>query len=136
LWSSRWWTSAAAEVTVLAVDDDPAALELLRASLEPAGFTVLTASGGAEGVEMARLALPDLIVLDLMMPEVDGFAVVAALRDDPRTAAIPIVVLTSKTMSSEEKARLNGRISHLAGKGELNRADFLALVRGLCPAVA
>ena len=123
-------------VTLLAVDDDPMALELLRASLEPAGFTVLTAGDGAEGLEMARLAQPDLIVLDLMMPELDGFAMVEALRADARTATIPIIVLTSKTMTSDEKAVLNGRISHLARKGDFNRSEFLALVRGLCPAVA
>jgi signal transduction histidine kinase/CheY-like chemotaxis protein len=123
-------------VTLLAVDDDPMALELLRASLEPAGFTVLTAGDGAEGLEMARLAHPDLIILDLMMPELDGFAMVEALRADARTATIPIIVLTSKTMTADEKALLNGRISHLARKGDFNRTEFLALVRGLCPAVA
>jgi len=128
--------SAADTVTLLAVDDDPLALELLRASLEPAGFAVLTAGDGAEGLEMARLARPDLIILDLMMPEMDGFAMVEALRGDARTATIPIIVLTSKTMTADEKALLNGRISHLARKGDFNRTDFLALVRGLCPAVA
>jgi DNA-binding response OmpR family regulator len=128
--------SAADTVTLLAVDDDPLALELLRASLEPAGFAVLTAGDGTEGLEMARLARPDLIILDLMMPEMDGFAMVEALRTDARTATIPIIVLTSKTMTADEKALLNGRISHLARKGDFNRTDFLALVRGLCPAVA
>jgi signal transduction histidine kinase/DNA-binding response OmpR family regulator len=128
--------SGADPVTLLAVDDDPLAIELLRASLEPAGFAVLTAGGGAEGLEMARKAQPGLIILDLMMPEMDGFAVVEALRADARTATIPIIVLTSKTMTADEKALLNGRISHLARKGDFNRADFLALVRGLCPAVA
>jgi CheY-like chemotaxis protein len=128
--------SSADPVTLLAVDDDPMALELLRASLEPAGYTLLTAGNGAEGLEMARLGQPDLIILDLMMPEMDGFAVVEALRADARTATIPIIVLTSKAMTADEKTVLNGRISHLARKGEFNRTDFLALVRGLCPAVA
>jgi signal transduction histidine kinase/CheY-like chemotaxis protein len=123
-------------LTLLAVDDDPLAIELLRTSLVPAGFTVLTAGGGAEGLETARLARPDLIILDLMMPDVDGFAVVEALRDDPGTAAIPIVVLTSKSMTSDEKARLNGRISHLARKGDFDRTELLALIRTLCPAAA
>jgi CheY-like chemotaxis protein len=122
------------DVTLLAIDDDPLAIELLRASLASAGFTVLTAGGGAEGLAMARLAQPGLIILDLMMPDVDGFAVVEELREDPRTAGIPIVVLTSKSMTPEEKARLNGRISHLARKSDFNRADFLALIRRLCPA--
>jgi len=128
--------SGAESVTLLAIDDDPLAIELLRVSLEQAGFSVLTAGDGAEGLEMARLALPDLIILDLMMPDVDGFAVVEALRADLRTATIPVIVLTSKTMTLDEKARLNGRINHLARKGDFNRTDFLALIRDLCPAVA
>jgi CheY-like chemotaxis protein len=123
-------------MTLLAVDDDPLAVELLRATLEPAGVAVQTANGGAEGVAVAQIAQPDLIILDLMMPDVDGFAVVEELRSDPRTASIPIIVLTSKTMTVEEKSQLNGRISHLARKGDFNRADFLALIRGLCPAAA
>ena len=87
-------------------------------------------------MELAKIAQPDLIILDLMMPEVDGFAVVTELHADPRTASIPIIVLTSKTMSADEKAQLNGRISHLACKGDFSRADFLNLIRGLCPAAA
>jgi len=122
--------------TLLAVDDDPLATELLRATLAPAGFTVLTANGGLEGLQMAQLAQPDVVVLDLMMPDLDGFQVVEALRADARTATIPIIILTSKTMSAEEKVRLNGQITHLARKGEFNRSDFLSLIRGLCPVVA
>jgi len=122
------------DVTLLAIDDDPLAIEVLRASLASAGITILTAGGGAEGLVMARLAQPSLIILDLMMPDVDGFAVVEGLREDSRTAGIPVVVLTSKSMTAEEKARLNGRISHLARKSDFNRADFLALIRRLCPA--
>jgi DNA-binding response OmpR family regulator len=124
------------QVTLLAIDDDPLATELLRVSLAPAGFTVLTAGGGTEGLEMARLAQPELIILDLMMPDVDGFAVIEGLRADPRTATIPIVVLTSKSMTAEEKARLNGRISHLARKSDFDRAELLALIQRLCPMAA
>ena len=107
--------------------------KLMRASLEPEGYTVLTASGGAEAIDLARQAVPDLIILDLVMPEVNGFAVVEALRADRTTAEIPIVVLTSKTMTPAEKSRLNGHISHIAGKSGFDRGGFLALVRGLCP---
>src|SRR5262249_13187718 len=63
-------------LTLLVVDDDPLALELLRASLVPAGFDVLTADGGVAGLEIARRDRPDLILLDLMMPDLDGFAVI------------------------------------------------------------
>ncbi|HYU21218.1 MAG TPA: response regulator [Chloroflexota bacterium] len=114
---------------VLAVDDDPLALELLQAILQPAGYTVLTAAGGEEGVAAAQRESPDLVILDLLMPDVDGFTVVEQLRANPATAAIPIIILTSKAMSEEEKARLNGQISFLAQKGEFNRAAFVELVR-------
>ena len=120
-------------VKVLAVDDDPLAVELIEAVLQPEGYTVLRATGGEEGVRLARQESPAVIILDLLMPEVDGFTVVDRLRADPATTAIPIVILTSKAMTAEEKARLNGRISYLARKGEFDRTAFLALVRGLCP---
>ena len=83
-----------------------------------------------------QMAQPDLIVLDLTMPEMGGFAVVESLRNDPRTATILIIVLTSKVMSADENAQVNGRISHLARKGDFKRADFLELIRELCPVVA
>jgi CheY-like chemotaxis protein len=71
------------------------------------------------------------------MPEVDGFDVVDGLRREPTTADMPIVILTSRSMSAADKARLNGRISHLAHKAEFRREAFLALVRELCqPVVA
>jgi CheY-like chemotaxis protein/anti-sigma regulatory factor (Ser/Thr protein kinase) len=119
--------------TLLAVDDDPLAIELIRASLEPEGYAVLTAAGGAEAISLARQAHPDLIILDLMMPDVNGFAVVEELQGDVSTAEIPIVVLTSKTMTAEDKARLSGRISSVAHKSGFDRGAFLSLVRGLCP---
>jgi CheY-like chemotaxis protein len=65
------------------------------------------------------------------MPEVDGFAVVEQLRADPVTATLPIVILTSKNLTADEKARLNGEIACLARKGEFSRAAFVELVRGL-----
>jgi signal transduction histidine kinase/CheY-like chemotaxis protein len=120
-------------VTVLAIDDDPLALELVDAILSGEGFQVRKASGGAEGLAVARQATPALIILDLLMPEVDGFTVVERLRADPTTAAIPIVILTSKNLTADEKARLNGEIACLARKGAFSRRAFVELVRGLLP---
>ena len=121
---------------VLAVDDDPLAIELIEAVLAPEGYTVLKATGGEEGVALARQERPALVILDLLMPEVDGFAVVERLRADPGTATIPIVILTSKTMTREERERLHGQIAYLARKAEFSRAAFVELVRGLCAAHA
>ncbi len=121
---------------ILAIDDDSMALELIEAVLKPEGYKVLKATGGEEGLALAQRERPALVILDLLMPEVDGFTVVERMRAEPATAGIPIVILTSKTMTAEDKERLNGRISYLAQKGDFNRAAFLELVGGLCPAPA
>jgi signal transduction histidine kinase/CheY-like chemotaxis protein len=118
-------------VTILAIDDDPMALELVDAILSQEGFQIIKAYGGEEGVAAARRETPALIILDLLMPELDGFAVVERLRADPATATIPIVILTSKHLTPDEKARLNGEIACLARKGEFSRGAFLELIRGI-----
>ncbi len=118
-------------VSVLAIDDDPLALELVEALLSSEGLRVVKASGGAAGLALARADKPELIILDLLMPEVDGFTVVEQLRADPATAAIPIIILTHKSLTPEEKERLNGKVSYLAHKGEFSRAAFVGLVQQL-----
>jgi CheY-like chemotaxis protein len=114
---------------ILAIDDDPRAIELIEAVLEPEGYAVLTATGGEEGVALAAREQPAVILLDLLMPDVDGFDAVDRLRADPTTAAIPIVIVTAKTMTASDKERLNGQISCLVEKGAFDRAAFLDLVR-------
>jgi signal transduction histidine kinase/DNA-binding response OmpR family regulator len=113
---------------VLVIDDDPRAVEFIGAVLEHEGYTVVRAPGGAEGVAMARSVGPSLVLLDLLMPELDGFEVVERLRADPETADIPIVILTAKTMTAADKRRLNGQISYLARKGEFDRTALVDLV--------
>ena len=81
---------------ILIVDDEPEAVELVEFNTKQAGFDVLTAADGAEALKKARAALPNLIVLDLMLPEIDGLEVCKMLRRDPATAAIPIVMVTAK----------------------------------------
>ncbi|HKY78209.1 MAG TPA: response regulator [Acidimicrobiia bacterium] len=125
-------TIAGEPVRVLAIDDDPVALELVAAVLEPEGYSVLRADGGDEGVSIAFREHPALVILDLLMPGTDGFEVVEQLRADSRTADIPIVVLTSKTISEADRQRLNSRIAHLAEKGHFSRAEFVELVRRCC----
>ncbi len=116
---------------VLAIDDDPMTLELLQAVLEPVGYTVLTARTGDEGVVLARSESPDLILLDLVMPVSDGFMVVEQLKDDESTRTIPIVILTSKTLTAAEEELLRGRTVHLARKAEFDRDALLELIRRL-----
>lgn len=84
---------------ILVVDDNSELLELLRLGLKDAGFSVATAANGVEALHQARDIRPDLLVLDLVLPELDGFAVCEALKRDAETAAIPIIVITG--LSSE-----------------------------------
>src|SRR2546426_2848894 len=81
---------------ILVVDDEPDALELIEFNLKAAGLDVITAADGAEALRKARAALPSLVVLDLMLPEVDGLEVCKTLRHDPVTASLPIIMLTAK----------------------------------------
>jgi CheY-like chemotaxis protein len=101
-------------VRVLLVDDEPDQIELYRFGLETAGFVVLEANDGTSAIALARSTTLDVIVLDLRMPDLDGWQVCATLKADPRTARIPIVILTaaaSSTLASEvERA---GCVAHL-----------------------
>ncbi len=81
---------------ILVVDDEPDAVELIAFNLKAAGYDVVTADDGAVALKKARAVLPDLIILDLMLPEVDGLEVCKILRRDPQTSAIPILMLTAK----------------------------------------
>ena len=117
------------EGTVVAIDDDPRALELVRAVLEPEGWTVVRAAGGPEGIALVREHHPAVVLVDLLMPEMDGFAVVDAIRADPMTASTPIIVLTSKSMTAEDKERLHGQISFVAAKGDFDPAGLVSLVQ-------
>jgi CheY-like chemotaxis protein len=114
---------------VLVVDDNVKAVELLATVLEAEGYRVLRAYGGAEAIEATRAAPPDLMILDLMMPEVSGFEVARALRESEDTARIPILVLTAKDLTTEDHARLNGDVSAILAKASFSRSDLLAEVR-------
>ena len=117
--------------TILTIDDDPLAVELVETMLTAEGFRVLKAYGGVEGLAMARQERPALLILDLLMPDLDGFAVLEQLRADPVTAAIPVIILTSQSLTPHEKARLYGAMAYLAQKGEFSRLAFVELIRGV-----
>jgi signal transduction histidine kinase/CheY-like chemotaxis protein len=115
--------------TVVAVDDDPLAIELVRASLEPEGWTVLGAATGQEGLALIRDRQPSVVLLDLLMPGMDGFEVAEALRAEPDTRSVPVVILTSKSMTREDKERLQGRITYVARKAEFELSGLAGLLR-------
>ena len=117
------------EHTVVAIDDDPRAIKLVRANLEPEGWTVLGAPTGREGLALIRERQPSVVLLDLLMPGMDGFEVVEALRAEPGTKAIPVVILTSKSMTPQDKERLRGRITYVARKTEFDLSGLAGLLR-------
>lgn len=117
---------------VAIVDDTADARRLVRRILQSQGdFTIFEAEDGRSGLELIRREHPDLVVLDLMMPDVDGFAVLEALKASADTAEIPVIVSTAKELTEDEKARLKGQIQSLKQKGDFMSDDFLDEVRSL-----
>jgi DNA-binding response OmpR family regulator len=91
---------------ILIVDDDPDMLELVALNLEAAGFGVAQLDGGQDAKSAVFHLAPDLVVLDVMMPHVDGFGVLAAMRADERTASVPVVLLSAKATPEDIEAGL------------------------------
>ncbi len=117
---------------VALIEDTSEARRLIRRILQSQGnFTILEATNGRDGLEMIQRELPDLIILDLMMPEMDGFAVLEALRANQETATIPVIVATAKELTPEEKNRLSGQIQSLMQKGDFLNDEFLEEVKAL-----
>jgi threonine synthase len=117
---------------VVVVDDTPDARRLIRRILQSQGdFEIFEASNGKDGVDLVTKELPDLVILDLMMPEMDGYAVIDALRSKPETTNIPVIVATAKELTVNEKSRLQGQIQSLMLKGDFLNDEFLEEVRSL-----
>jgi threonine synthase len=117
---------------VAIVDDHPEARRLISRILQSQGeYTLFEAKNGREAVELAQRELPDMMILDLMMPEMDGFSVIDALKANERTASIAIIVVTAKELTRDEKERLKGRIHSLMQKGEFLNQELLDEVRSL-----
>lgn len=116
-------------VRILIIDDDPRAIRLLSNALESEGYDVLKAYGGQEGIDLAVAEAPALIILDLAMPEVDGFQVVKRLAEDPEACDIPIVICTAMDLTNEEKDRLNGQIQSVIEKTGNVRQKLLEAIK-------
>lgn len=115
--------------SVLLIDDNADDALLIRRLLEARKkYRVYYAKNGTEGLEVARQKLPDLIVSDLTMPGIDGFGLVEELKLDPRTAHIPIVVVSARDITPEERKRLNGHIQAMYQKGSLPSRKFVEQV--------
>ncbi|HEY3475414.1 MAG TPA: pyridoxal-phosphate dependent enzyme [Anaerolineales bacterium] len=117
---------------VVVVDDTSEARRLIRRILQSQGdFEITEATNGRDAIELVTRERPDLVILDLMMPEVDGFAVLDSLRSKPETANIPVIVATAKELTVDEKSRLQGQIQSLMLKGDFLNDEFLEEVRSL-----
>jgi threonine synthase len=117
---------------VAIVDDSQESRRLIRRILQSQGdFEIFEASNGMDGLQLIQRELPDLVILDLMMPEMDGFAVLDQIKAKQETANIPVIVASAKELTPEEKSRLEGQIQALMQKGDFLNDEFLEEVRAL-----
>jgi GAF domain-containing protein/CheY-like chemotaxis protein len=119
------------DLPVLVIDDDPEIRQLFRRMLEPDGYTVVDAENGRIALERLRDVTPSVVLLDLMMPEMDGFEFAAEFRRHESWRTIPIVVVTARDLSREDRERLNGHVQKILQKGAYGRDALLAEVREL-----
>ena len=106
---------------------------MVATRLEAEGYRVIRAYGGAEAIAAAHREAPDVVILDLVMPEVDGFDVARALREDEATAGIPILVLTAKELTAEERATMQGKVSAIVAKSPAGHRTLLTELRRALP---
>ena len=130
----RRYQGAGLDAPVLVIDDDPECREMVRRFLERDGREVVEAPDGEAGLRMIAVRYPSLILLDLMMPVLDGFGFLAELPKRFPGARVPVVVLTAKDLTPDDHARLNGRVARILEKGDLTQFEPIAeLVRTLTP---
>jgi CheY-like chemotaxis protein len=114
---------------VLVVDDDPTVVELISAQVSGLASSVLHAHSGREAIDVARRELPAVIILDLLMPDMTGFDVVAALNERPETARIPILVITAKQITRDDRAKLSRYAATIVDKADFTPDLFAAEIR-------
>ncbi len=117
--------------SVLVIEDDLPTSEMMTKMLQREGYEVSRAGNGRIALEQLATAVPQLILLDLMMPEMDGFQFVSELKKHPEWQSVPIVVITAKTITREDRDRLNGRVSNIFEKGQSSTNDLLREVHSL-----
>jgi CheY-like chemotaxis protein len=108
----------------LVIDDDSAALELMENYLSSTNTKVHTAMSAEDGLEKARSLKPDIIFLDLMLPQMDGFDYLKVKENDEIIAGIPVVVVTSKSLNANERSFLEERVLYIARKSDFSKENF------------
>ena len=116
-------------VRVLTIDDDPVARDLVTNALRPEGFEVVAAASGREGLDLALEQPPDLVICDLLMPDMDGYEVVDRLHANEATKDVTILILTGQELTAADRMRLNGKVAEIVGKGVDPRPAFLRWLR-------
>jgi CheY-like chemotaxis protein len=119
------------DATVLVVDDNEEVRKVVRRAMEREGWRVTEAKNGRVALDALSAETPSLILLDLMMPVMDGFDFVMEMRKVEAWRSVPIIVVTAKDLSDEERHRLNGDVEGLVQKGGLGRDEFLDQIRDL-----
>jgi CheY-like chemotaxis protein len=122
------------DLPVLVVDDDADTRRIFRRMLESEGYAVVEAEHGGAALDRLREVTPSLVLLDLMMPEMDGFEFVAEFRRHDSWRAIPVVVVTARDLSPDDRERLNGHVQRILQKRAPGRDTLLAEVRDLVAA--
>ena len=113
--TGRWWW-----------EDDQTTRDVIRRTLERQDWTVTEAADGRIGIEALEAADPDVILLDLLMPEMDGFEFLAELQKDERYRSVPVIVVTAKILTEEDHARLKGNVHDILQKGDQPLEKLLA----------
>jgi CheY-like chemotaxis protein len=116
---------------VLVVDDDPKIRDMLRRTLQKAGWTVAEAANGSEAIAALERAKPALVLLDLMMPGMDGFEVLERLHGDATWREVPVIIITAKDLTADDINRLNGRVVKVLQKGAYQRRELVRDIHGM-----
>jgi len=127
----RRYRKADGPQSVLLVEDDPATREMLRRALEKEGWRVVEAQNGRAGLDQLSAGMPALILLDLMMPEMDGFEFMQKLRARADGRLVPVVVITAKDITEEDRRRLNGQVVRVLQKSTLSLEGLVTELRAL-----
>ena len=111
--------------TILVVDDQPENVQLMADVLTSNGYVTLSANSGPEALEILKTSQPNAILLDMLMPGMDGFEVIRRIRDNPQTAHIPIMVITAMWVSDEDRQRIESQAQSIFQKGTFWIEDLL-----------
>jgi CheY-like chemotaxis protein len=123
-------STAPAQPNILVVEDNETAALQVQMALEENGYCVTLACDGAEGLASVNRSVPDGMVLDLMMPGVDGFEVLETIRSTPWTEKLPVLILTAKELTAQDRARLKyNNVHQLIQKGAIDKAQLLSAIR-------